>query len=419
MVASVSNPPVEFQPDDIVEGRYRIIRKLADGGMGTVFLAEHVRIKRRVALKLLHAELAKDGTMVKRFMNEAAAAGMLGHPHIVESTDMGFTSDGVPYIVFEYLEGCILTEEVYRLGGLPVRRALQLASQIASALEAAHNAQIAHLDLKSDNVFLINRGESNDHVKVLDFGISRFMAADTDKTQRGILMGTPEFMAPEQITTPDAVDGRADIYALGVLLYEMLTARRPYVNDDPRILLHRIVHEPPPPLGRRVPASLEHLLFDQMLAKSRDQRIQTMHEVKTILDEIAFTVRPDIPDATPTFDEPSGAMEIAFIAPAVRSQRRPHAGWPIAGVLAGVLGCVLWFVEAQQTGSIDGGILRGLRGASWALGALLFAIYAFGWLLLGRRTEPGVAHRSYMRRNSWTRFDYIPPRRFATDRTRR
>ena len=424
MVAPGSSPPVEFQPDDIVEGRYRIIRKLADGGMGTVFLAEHVRIKRRVALKLLHAELARDSTMVKRFMNEAAAAGMLGHPNIVESTDMGFTTDGVPYIVFEYLDGCLLTEEVYRLGGLPVRRALQLASQIASALEAAHSAQIAHLDLKSDNVFLIKRDESdesNDHVKVLDFGISRFMTADGDKTQRGILMGTPEFMAPEQITTPDAVDGRADIYALGVLLYEMLTARRPYVHDDPRILLHQIVHEPPPPLGRRVPASLEHLLFDQMLAKSRDQRIQTMHEVKVILDEIAFTVRPEIPDASPNFDEPSRAIEIKYVAPAVRPQRRPHAGWPIAGLAAGVLGCVLWFAEVQQADSIGAGILRSLRGASWALGALLFAIYAFGWLWLGRgrRSEPGTAHRSYIRRNSWTRFDYIPPRRFAVGRTRR
>jgi eukaryotic-like serine/threonine-protein kinase len=218
MISSVSSTPAEFQPDDIVEGRYQIIRKLADGGMGTVFLAEHVLIKRRVALKLLHAELAADSTMVKRFMNEAAAAGTLGHPHIVESTDMGFTRDGVPYIVFEYLDGCLLTEEIYRLGGLPTRRALQLASQIASALEAAHHAQIAHLDLKTDNVFLIKRGDSLDHVKVLDFGISRFMAADADKTHRGILMGTPEYMAPEQVTAPDLVDERADIYALGVVL---------------------------------------------------------------------------------------------------------------------------------------------------------------------------------------------------------
>src|SRR5689334_3267249 len=177
----------EFQLGDVVEGRYQIIRKLADGGMGTVYLAEHVLIRRRVALKLLHAELASDSAMVRRFMNEASAAGTLGHPHIVESTDMGFTRNGIPYIVFEYLEGTLLIEEVYRLGGLPVRRALQIASQIASALEAAHNARIVHLDLKSDNVFLIDRGDAVDHVKVLDFGISRFLELDLDSGQRGQL----------------------------------------------------------------------------------------------------------------------------------------------------------------------------------------------------------------------------------------
>ena len=427
MAASVSSPPVEFQPDEIVEGRYRIIRKLADGGMGTVFLAEHVLIKRRVALKLLHTELAADSAMVKRFMNEAAAAGMLGHANIVESTDMGFTGDGVPYIVFEYLEGCLLTEEVYRLGGLPVRRALQLASQIASALEAAHSAQIAHLDLKSDNVFLVSRAEPLDHAKVLDFGISRFMAADTDKTQRGVLMGTPEFMAPEQITTPDLVDGRADIYALGVLLYEMLTARRPFVHDDPRVLLHKIVHEPAPALGRSVPASLEHLLFDRMLAKSRDHRIQSMREVKVILDEIAFTVRPDLPEASPSaFDEPSEEIEIPVVLPPpVRTQKRPRAWWPVAALLAGIPGIVLWYAERQQASPLDGGdLLRNLRGASWALGVALLAIYVLGWVVFGNRTDRNAEHRSFMKRsNSFTqletRLEFSPPRRPSRGRLRR
>ena len=430
MVSSVSNPPVEFQPDEIIEGRYRIIRKLADGGMGTVFLAEHVLIKRRVALKVLHSELAADGAMVQRFMNEAAAAGMLGHPNIVESTDMGFTGAGVPYIVFEYLEGSLLTEEVYRLRGLPIRRALQIASQIASALEAAHHAQIAHLDLKSDNVFLTRRDDASDHaldhVKVLDFGISRFMAADVENTQRGILMGTPEFMAPEQITMPDLVDGRADIYALGVLLYEMLTARRPYVNDDPRVLLHRIVHEPPPPLGRRVPASLEHLLFDQMLTKSRDQRIQTMREVKLILDEIAFTVRPELPEASPAaFEEPNPAIEVPIVARPVAARRRPHAWWPVAAILAGVTGGVLWYAERQHAASIDGGQAVGnLRAASLALGAALLAIYALGWLMFGVRAESRAVHYSYMKRHRWLRLDWLRfdrggPERAALGRHRR
>src|SRR4051812_35792170 len=132
-----------MKPGDTVEGRYRIIRVLDEGGMGTIFLAEHVLIKRRVAIKILKPELAADAEVVERFMNEARAVGTLRHPNIVESTDMGFTRDGVPFIVFEYLEGSLLTEAIYqRAGGLPVRRALKIADQIASALHAAHNAGI-------------------------------------------------------------------------------------------------------------------------------------------------------------------------------------------------------------------------------------------------------------------------------------
>src|SRR5512139_1769734 len=158
-----------------VDGRYRIIGELGEGSMGKVFLAEHVLIKRRVALKLLHARYATDAEVVERFMNEARAAGTLGHPNIAESTDMGFASGEIPYITFEYLEGTSLTDEIYRLQGLPVRRALWIAHQIASALEAAHNANIIHRDLKSDNIFLTDRETVSDHVKVLDFGVSRFL----------------------------------------------------------------------------------------------------------------------------------------------------------------------------------------------------------------------------------------------------
>ncbi|HZJ62143.1 MAG TPA: protein kinase [Kofleriaceae bacterium] len=286
------------------------MRKLAEGGMGTVYLAEHVLIRRRVALKLLHSELAEDSAMIRRFMNEASAAGMLGHPHIVESTDMGFTRHGIPYIVFEYLEGTLLIEEVYRLVGLPVRRALHIASQIASALDAAHNAKIVHLDLKSDNVFLIDRGDSVDHVKILDFGISRFLEVDVDRTQVGQLAGTPEFMAPEQVTMPDQVDGRADIYALGVLLYEMLCARCPHANSDRRMLLHQVVHDAPAPLDRPVPEDLERLLFDRLLAKSRDDRIQTMAEVKAALDDIATSLRAGASDTLFAFEDPSLEIHI-------------------------------------------------------------------------------------------------------------
>src|SRR3954447_8531265 len=136
--ATAARQPV-FKPGEVIEGRYRIIREIGSGGMGTVYLTEHVLIKRRLAVKLLHPEYATDADVIERFMNEARAVGTLGHPNIVESTDMGFARDEVPYIVFEYLEGSLLTEEIYRSpGGLPVRRALKIAEQIASALQAAH-----------------------------------------------------------------------------------------------------------------------------------------------------------------------------------------------------------------------------------------------------------------------------------------
>ncbi|HVV81971.1 MAG TPA: serine/threonine-protein kinase, partial [Kofleriaceae bacterium] len=316
--------PVALLPDDIIDGRYRILQQLADGGMGTVFLAEHVLIKRRFALKVLHRELAADTEMVQRFMNEALAAGTLGHPHIVEATDMGFTPDGVPFIVFEYLEGAILTEEIYRVGGMPVRRAVRIARQIASALECAHNANIVHLDLKCDNIFLTDKDGVQDHVKVLDFGIARFLEVDLSKTQRYLVAGTPDYMAPEQITEPETVDKRADIYALGVLLYEMLTARRPFAGDeDARSLLYRIVHEAPRPLGERhVPPELERLIFERLLVKDRAKRFQSMAEVDDALDEIV-TATP-----TRTMLSPHAVTRPLVGLPRLPSRSRPAGTEP-------------------------------------------------------------------------------------------
>src|SRR3954469_11814692 len=273
---------------DTVEGRYRIIRRLDDGGMSSVFLAEHLLIKRRVAIKVLRTELAEDVDVIERFMNEARAAGTLGHPNIVESTDMGFTRDHVPYIVFEYLEGALLTDEVYRVGGFPVRRAVRIAQQIASALSAAHAAGIIHRDLKSDNVFLTDRHSALDHVKVLDFGISRFLEDGDAPTRPGTTMGTPEFMAPEQITSSDRVDQRTDVYALGVILYEMLAARRPFVaGDDPCEILSQIVYSGPPPLPDEVPRGLAELILARMLAKDPAHRFASMHEVEFALADYA------------------------------------------------------------------------------------------------------------------------------------
>lgn len=370
----ISREPV-VKTGDVVEGRYRIIQTLGEGGMGTVFLAEHALIKRRVAIKILHPELATDANVVERFMNEARAAGTLGHPNIVESTDMGFTNNHVPYIVFEYLEGTLLTDEIYRVGGLPVRRAVRISEQIASALLAAHNASIVHRDLKSDNVFLTDKDDALDHVKVLDFGISRFMKLED--RQRNMVMGTPEFMAPEQITNPDSVDKRADVYALGVILYEMLTARRPFSNeDDPRALMHRIVTEPPPPLMRpEVPEGLSRLILGKMLAKNPGDRLQSMGDVEAALDayitrgdgtpvprrrtqpvqiqaeadldlaslpRVSKMVNTPWPGAIDTLDHAPQPTKAVTLGPPP-SPKRPYAlyGMAGAGILVGVIGLVV------------------------------------------------------------------------------
>lgn len=308
----------QCQPGDLIDGRYRIAQKLAEGGMGVVFVAEHVLIRRRLAIKMLHADLAPDRWMVQRFLHEAAAAGSLVHPHIVESTDMGFTQEGIPYIVFEYLEGCLLTEEIRRLGRLSLGRTLVIARQVASALHTVHEAQLAHLDVKGDNVFLTRRPTpdlaSRDHAKLIDFGISRSTAIAGRKAPPGILLGTPEYMAPEQVIRPELADSRADIYALGVLIYEMLSGRCPFESDDQHRVLARVLHDEPPMLDRPVPPMLEELVFDGLLVKSPERRLQTMADILPVLDALLVASRPEANELDPrarpgAFAPPPWALE--------------------------------------------------------------------------------------------------------------
>ncbi len=357
---------------DTIEGRYRVIRALDEGGMGSVFLAEHILIKRRVAVKLMRAELAEDADVLERFMNEARAAGTLGHPNIVESTDMGFTRDGLPYIVFEYLEGSLLTDEIYRVHGFPVRRALRIGRQIASAVGAAHAAGIVHRDLKADNIFLTDREDALDHVKVLDFGISRFLEADGDPVRnREMVIGTPQFMAPEQIAAPEAVDQRADIYGLGVILYEMLTARRPFAHADPDELFKLIITQPPPPLDvLDIPGGFEDMLVTKFLAKKPGDRFQTMKEVESALALYADMVRTPSRDSIPILKltalaSSSPAIVQQFLSEAVttvalpplspaKARRGPTPGWIVGSTVLFLAGLALFLVAPGGAGP-DGG----------------------------------------------------------------
>jgi len=343
---------------DSVEGRYKILKELDRGGMGSVFLAEHQLIKRRVALKLLRADLAEDADVLDRFMNEARAAGTLGHPNIVESTDMGFTREGVPYIVFEFLEGTLLTDEIYRVRGLPPRRVFRIARQIASALHAAHQAGIVHRDLKSDNVFLTDRDDANDHVKVLDFGISRFLETEDSPRDRAMVIGTPQFMAPEQITNPAAVDRRTDIYALGVIIYEMLAAARPFEADnDPDALFKQIVSDPPPPIDiPDMPPGFETMLVERFLAKNPDDRFSTMADVEAALSAFAGIVRPPGRDSQPMpYAVPIGEASVPAKVVALPSPppRRASVAWLVAAIVAAAAGAALLVADPKQVAGPD------------------------------------------------------------------
>lgn len=307
---------------EVVEGRYKIVRPIAAGGGGSIYLAEHWLIKRRVALKVLHGEFAQDATMIRRFMNEAVAAGTLGHPNIIESTDMGFTKTDLPYIVFEYLDGTPLSKEIDQRGPLSVPRALKIAYQIASALEAAHEGGIIHRDLKTDNIFLAANRSSPDHVKVIDFGISRFETSDRTAVGSQSLVGTPEFMAPEQVLAPEAVDKRVDIYGLGMVLYEMLAGKLPFrlhqtgehpSIDEAHALLERVLTEMPPLVVHpEAPPGLPELINERLIAKDPAHRFQSMKDVQAALEAFATIVPTG--RVTVTFrEEPKHDRKVAAI----------------------------------------------------------------------------------------------------------
>ncbi|MBX7194526.1 MAG: serine/threonine protein kinase [Sandaracinaceae bacterium] len=270
----------------VVADRYRIARVLGVGGMGGVYEAEHLLIGKKVALKCLHREYARDRDIVERFKREARAATLIGNDHIIDVTDMGDLPDGSPFLVMEYLAGKPLAS-LCEHGPLPIRRAVHIARQICSALGAAHDKGIVHRDLKPENVFLIERNGDPDFVKVLDFGISKMHSSGVDKglTRTGMAMGTPSYMSPEQAQGSKNLDHRTDVWALGVILYEMLAARRPFDADSYPLLLMNIVATDPDPVAwyrKDLPPALAELVM-KCLVKDQDGRVGTMRELSEAL----------------------------------------------------------------------------------------------------------------------------------------
>jgi serine/threonine-protein kinase len=271
-------------------GNYRVVSKVGSGGMGTVFLAEHERISRRAAIKVLAAELADNPDVLRRFFNEARATSLIQHPGIVEVLDCGVHQpSGQPYIVMEYLEGETLAAHLGRAGRLSWDQACERAREIAEALRVAHQHGIVHRDLKPENVFLVAGGAPGARaaVKVLDFGVAKLLheSQSVSRTHPGKLLGTPEYMAPEQCGGPGEIDERTDIYALGCLLFEVLCGEPPFTERTLAELAVAHLSRAAPAASSRapfVPAPLDRLIA-RMLAKRPADRPRDMGQVAEAL----------------------------------------------------------------------------------------------------------------------------------------
>src|SRR5437868_8805497 len=268
-IPAVSRPP---QPGDLIADRYELEELVGTGGMSTVFRARDVQLDRRVALKILHEHYAADPEYLERFRREARAVARLSHPNIVTVIDRG-DDDGRQFIVFEYVEGENLKELVLRSGRLSVRRALELALDTADGLAFAHDHGLVHRDVKPQNVLLSREGE----VKVTDFGIARSLDVEHGVTQTGTVLGTGEYLAPEQ-ASGKPVSPATDVYSLGVVLWELLAGEVPFKGDNFVAVALRHVNEPPPHLRERRPDVSPRLdaAVDRALAKDPGRRFPSM-----------------------------------------------------------------------------------------------------------------------------------------------
>lgn len=276
---------MEPQLGEVIENRFRLVRPLGKGGMGTVFLAEQVDMERQVVIKLLSPELVQEvPDVVDRFRLEATAAAQLNHPNVVQLFVFGRTSGGHLYLAMEYVEGRSLAELLHDEGRLSEVRALRIVDQICAGLSAAHHAGIVHRDLKPENVMICERQGERDHVKLVDFGIAkRIVPGAPSVTRTGVVVGTPTYMAPEQALDAD-VDARTDIYALGCVLYEVLSGEQVFASDNLTAVLARHVTEVPAPLNQRFPQLVVQprvvALIQRCLEKNPAARFQSARELQ-------------------------------------------------------------------------------------------------------------------------------------------
>ena len=287
-------------------GRYVIRERLGEGGMGVVYVAEHLHLKRRLALKVIHPNLAKHEALLLRFEREALATGQLDHPHIAAAIDFGKLEDGGAFIVMPLVRGRSLQHELDVTGPLPARRVALLGAQIADALSAAHALGIVHRDLKPDNVLLEKRDDGSEAVKVLDFGVASLTGQSANisvdarpLTQAGTVLGTPGYMSPEQATAGE-IDQRTDLYALGVIVWEMCRGARLFDGDDITQIFAKQFAELPPALelGLQPGGRALSQLVARLLAWDKNERPSAAAEVRDALRAIAAMPEPRLPQVT-------------------------------------------------------------------------------------------------------------------------
>jgi serine/threonine-protein kinase len=273
--------------------RYRIDERISEGGMGTVYRATHVLMDKRVAIKVLHPSLAADDKIVARFSREARAASRISHPHALNVTDFGESESGVVFLVMEYLDGRTLKEVIQSEGPMPLMRVVEIIRQVTGALDAAHTEGVVHRDLKSDNIMLMAAQNGSDWAKVLDFGIAK-IKENTGKTDPGLtapnlIIGTPQYMSPEQCSQASEIDSRSDIYSLGIIIYEMLTGHVPFMGDSPTAIMMKHLQEPPPSVLEErddLPPQVG-MVITSALAKRPEDRFQTAGELSEALTAAA------------------------------------------------------------------------------------------------------------------------------------
>src|SRR5216684_767818 len=294
-----SSGPTQDLVGQVLADRYHIMKKLGEGGMGQVYLAEHVKMGRRSAIKVMNPSMVHDSEAVARFNREAANASRISNAHVCAIYDFGETPEGLIYLAMEFIEGEPLTELIRQEGALPVSRAAEIAVQVAAALQAAHDLDIVHRDLKPDNIMLTRSRDGSDAVKVVDFGLAKAVGGEgggQKVTRTGLVVGTPEFMSPEQLSG-DKLDGRSDVYSLGLVLFNTLTGTLPFPADSVQeAMIKRLTDEPAELIEVRpdlhFPPGLQQIL-DTALARSPVDRYQSAAKLAHDLAAVAGLSRAE------------------------------------------------------------------------------------------------------------------------------